>query len=567
MVPGCGFKKLEGCNTCNATTRDVHCDKNSSEQLYGSLQNERIVPARNRSALLETDNTAGDARDLGWSVHVTRSAAECEDDSAQGIRGQLQCTRGVCINKNTPDVSENTFEVDYNDTTQFLFAWHIAAVHHGIEHRWSELSSLSLRTSGWSNRELALVKLLRYKMTKVTPNTYNLFCYEYGNAWSVKSVKSCFCRELQYNKLRQLLCDMGDEYTLQILLQSHASIQELTCLSLGTFQTNLDGMCRALAVKETIAIVRKLGLLRTVQVIVYLDNHNCTTVTILASRQDLIAVQLGLMTQLDAGGHMSHLHQTTVRMRQLFEDPNVFVYEDWRLLSAFAISVARCCDHSGHILANRRICSIAPVPESWANKSSVIVQSIRIAIAKAHFFTDALQVCANLLLEIGHDGSLERAPVSYNPSVFVHAMPMFLDRLFHIAFGPRHPHDHHCCTKRWIVLVDYAIHISVPSGSEHAFICCALTSHPRLSMPYNIVRFVEIDDFFENRIRSLNCTHSTSLIKSQDYDVDRLFELLNAHREYTESTNPSPPQQTGNWLIQQAPPSKRTRFMPFAFGF
>ena len=563
MVQGSGFTQLEGGNECNQTERDVQHNENPPEQLHGSLRNERNGPARDRSMLLETDDIAYDTGDFRRSVHVTQCVSECEDDSAQGTTRQLQSRTQVCINKNTPYMPTSTFELDSADTTEFLFAWHIAAVEHGIEHRWSELSSLSLLTSGWNERQLTLLKFFQYKIAKVRLHTSDLFSYEYGKAWCAKSVNSCFCRELQYNKLCQLLCDVGDEYALHILLQSHALTHELVCLSLGSFQNNLDGMCRALAAKETIAILRKLGLLETVHVIAYLDNHNCTVVTVLVSRPELDSVQLGLMTQLDAGGHISHLYQSNQLMRQLFEDPKAFVHGDWRLLSAFAISVARCCDHSGHLLASRRICSIVAVPDAWADKGGFIVQSIQVAIARANFFTDALQLCANLLLEIDSDGSLEGPPVPCDLSVFVDTTSNFLDQLFHRAFGPRRVNDHHCCTKRWLVLVDHATRISIPSGSEHAFICCVLTSHPRLSIPYNIVRFAEVDNLFENRIRSLHCTQPAKLRESREYDIDRLFELLNAHMEYTESTNQSPPQQTGNWQMQQAPPAKRTCFMPF----
>ena len=136
-------------------------------------------------------------------------------------------------------------------------------------------------TKNWDNRQFALLKVLDSELQKQDKYASDPFCYEYGDGWSADSVDSCFCRELPYNKLRKLLCDVGDEYSLGVLIESNNNIAGLVCLTLGSFQNSLKGMSRALGTKETIAILRKMGMLASARVIVYFDNHNYSVVTIL----------------------------------------------------------------------------------------------------------------------------------------------------------------------------------------------------------------------------------------------------------------------------------------------
>ena len=558
----CG--KLGQKDTRNKEYGDFRECKDSVEQLHRNVWNKRRDCARDRRVLLATNYAEADARDLKRTVHVTKCMQECEDNSAEGITRQLH--RCVCVwfDQDTQDMPAGTHEMGKTDTAKLLFAWHLAAVDCGIEHKWSELLCSLLQTKNWDNKQLTLLKLLEYEMGKIDIRRSDVFCYEYEDTWCAESINSCFCRHIPYDKLRQLLCDIGDEYVLKILIDCHVHTKDLVCLSLGSFPSNSDGICRALAAKETIAIMCKMGLLATAQVIVHFDNHNCTVVTILVSQSELDIVQLGFMTQLDASCRIPHLHSTIESIGKVLTLATTFEHADWRMLSAFAIIVARCCDHSGVELGKSRICSIMPVPRAWAEKGRFIVQAIHTVLANNSYFSDSLQLCANLLLDIKEDGCLDRPTTSCKRAVSKEKMSNFLEQLFSRAFGPRQKNDHHAITRRWLVLVNPVKSISVPSGSEHAFICCALTSHTRLTLPYNIARYIEVDNVFDERIKLLKHKHRVTINHSTAYDMDRVLAEPDGHANSTKLPQPHIHQQTGNWQTQVAPAAKRTCFMPFS---
>ena len=268
-------------DTANRKERNIQERKGAFKQLKRTFGIERINSGGDGSVLLEANYDESNGGDFRRSVRVAECTPKCTDHSKEGITRHLCGSSAERFNQTSPNMRKSTRNLGENDTTRLLFAWHVAALEHGIEHRWLELMCLLQETKNWDNRQFALLKVLDSELQKQDKYASDPFCYEYGDGWSADSVDSCFCRELPYNKLRKLLCDVGDEYSLGVLIESNNNIAGLVCLTLGSFQNSLKGMSRALGTKETIAILRKMGMLASARVIVYFDNHNYSVVTIL----------------------------------------------------------------------------------------------------------------------------------------------------------------------------------------------------------------------------------------------------------------------------------------------
>ena len=94
--------------------------------------------------------------------------------------------------------------------------------------------------------------------------------------------------------------------------------------------------------------------------------------------------------------------------------------------------------------------------------------------------------------------------------------------------------------------------VEVPIGSEHEYVCCALTTHVPLRelkelVPPALLKFIEFDHKVDQRL------HTRAVVLGppihEVYDVDRFFEGLNLHNQYRDqSLNP-----VGKWYTPQAP--------------
>ena len=452
-----------------------------------------------------------------------------------------------------------------DSTGSVLLAWHLAVSGCGIEHTWRDLLCLLRYHETWTQQKFVLIRLLHHAILECAHEA-DPFRYAYDGEWATDAVRGCFCRMLDYQKLRALLCDAGDLYVLEVLLECRKQMAEMVCLSLGYFANDMDGVSRALAAKETVRLLQYMGLLASAQMIVYLDTHGHTTVAVLAERAEVHAVQFGLLIQLDAQQRIEHRHHSILVIMELFKHPAAFRYADWKVLSAFAILIARCCDHSGDLLLHRRICNLAPVPVSWANRGSHAIVALHDIICACPYTKDTIQLCANLLLELDEQGEPTRPPHSAGQAEQTHAphsgsadarataLVDFFDELVAHVFGPRTSSDGHSCDKRWVSMVPQTTCVDVPTGSEHEYICCALTTHIPLCELKQIVspslsKFIEFDQKVDQRLNTRPVASGSPV--REVYDVDQFFEGLNLHRQYNHQAanadgiwhTPDPPQR------------------------
>lgn len=443
-------------------------------------------------------------------------------------------------------------------TGQVLLAWYLAVSSGGSEHTWRELSSMLRYPGKWTSVRFRLISLLSCALSE---RTYcaNSFDYDYGSEWTIASISGCFCRALDYVKLRTMLCDASDLYVVGVLVETRARMTEMVCLSLGSFAQDAGGVSRALATKETLRLMQYIGLMPSARMIVYLDNHGHTTIAILAEQAEVRAVQRGLLVQLDAQQHIGHLYNSVVVMVDLFERPASFGYDDWRVLGAFAILVARCCDHSGELLLRRPICNLAAVPPAWASHGAAVVEALRVVISASSYTKDTIQLCANMLLELDEHGKLPSRPPPAGPACSAPSLRGFFDELSETVFGPRTTRAEHSCGTRWASLVSSTTAVDVPTGSEHVYIWCALTADMPLAELKEAVsqvsKFLELDRKVDTwleaqSIRSIEHTP----VPFDQYDVDALFECLNLRRLYPDVVETS----DGGWRTM-VPASKRQR--------
>ena len=493
----------------------------------------------------------------------------------EGTDGQLCRVDKFGVYEDEACVRDGSIKVGNFDTGEMLLAWHFAAERRGIDHTMTDLSCLVERSGALTVAQWELVLLLHHTISRGCVcnevSRYFGFQHDIVKHWSTASVKACFCRELDYVKLRETLCRAGDVYILQMLIRSRLEIDKLVCMSLGWFKNDANGMCRAIAAKETFKILQDIGFLRSARVIVHHDSHGSSTATILAARSEIEDVQSGFLTQLDAQKRVAHLHESIEIIQQLFEKPSAFEYKDWRPLGAFATLVARCCDHSGELLLQTRLCNLSQVPASWLNKGNIILDTLTVIISTGSYFRDVVQCCANLLLEIDENGGLSKEILRTFDGGPVHAEEVshFFEQITQQIFGERQSTDAHSCKKRWVSLIDHNPSISILPGSEHAFICCALTTHVPMArlaqvVPQSLPRFLAMDQSIESRIKQIFPANGNKRrrISTSDYDPDQLFEALNLHKHYHAPET----DKNGKWSdLASVVVSPSTHFAAFSF--
>ena len=402
MVRG---QKLES----GRSERNVQISEDEAEWIHKVFGDEAKVPGGVGRHVLQTANVGCDVARVGYTPDTARAVQECGRYDTRGAAGEPRRSNLIGFEQNEDHLRKSVGEVGQDSTGRVLLAWHMAVSRCDLEYTWRDLLCLLCDHDTCTGHRFMLIRLLHYAMVDCV-HTVDPFHYAYDTQWAMDSVRSCFCRLLDYHKLRKFLCDAGDLYVLQALVAARTHMVDMICMSLGYFANDMHGVSRALAAKETIRLLQYMGFMPSARMIVYLDTHGHTTVAVLAERAEVHAVQFGLLVQLDAQQHIEHRHHSILLMLELFKDPAAFRYPDWKVLSAFAIVIARCCDHSGDLLLHRRICNLVAVPDSWDTRGSHVIVALADIICTCPYMKDTIQLCANLLLGLDESGEVTCKP-------------------------------------------------------------------------------------------------------------------------------------------------------------
>ena len=133
-------------DTANRKERNIQERKGAFKQLKRTFGIERINSGGDGSVLLEANYDESNGGDFRRSVRVAECTPKCTDHSKEGITRHLCGSSAERFNQTSPNMRKSTRNLGENDTTRLLFAWHVAALEHGIEHRWLELMCLLQET-------------------------------------------------------------------------------------------------------------------------------------------------------------------------------------------------------------------------------------------------------------------------------------------------------------------------------------------------------------------------------------------------------------------------------------
>jgi hypothetical protein len=142
----------------------------------------------------------------------------------------------------------------------------------------------------------------------------------------------------------------------------------------------------------------------------------------------------------------------------------------------------------------------------------------------------------------------------------LHRLPDFFYGLETLVFGQQSSSAVHMVDRRWVSLVPHCINVEIPMGSEHEYICCALTTHMPFTdlekkIPPQLSKFIELDRKIDHRLCTRKFTKNAhwpiepiELDTSGAYDVDHLFEVLNLHQSHCNAVT----NHVGEWHTPHA---------------
>ena len=342
---------------------------------------------------------------------------------------------GNSLDKRKAAVQSLRDKVAGSDSRILVFAWYLQSSEYYERDTWEAIMQIlsAPRAAEWT-----MIALL-YEVTVRDDTSSRYFRYDCTSDWGADCISSCFSRKIEYTKFRKLLCDNADERVLAVLLNGHAKFDDFMCLSLGCVKS----VQRYVALKETLTLLQRIGLVQSIRMIVHKDEHDSTSVTLVTSRRQIDQVQGGLLSQLDMQGRVAHKCNTMRTIADVFDPTKDFC---WRRLSAFAILIARCSGCGGEVLLNSRTCSVAPLPCNYVLDSDAILQALGAAINSGEYLADTVQVCANILLDIGTNGRLMSTHAREAACDVLSLLRMLELREFRDARAPSAP-------TRWLTLV------------------------------------------------------------------------------------------------------------------
>lgn len=555
VVPKRNTKKYTGCNSNDEVKGRVSNEENVFKRVCSIGPSEEGCYRQDGRTVLETECNATDC--TKFCRYSQKHAKHPRGDKQRNLLC-IPAKHSTC-NKDrfkSPEVVMPDWysQVETTDTGIIIFAWYRAMSVLYDSDKWNEMMDIVCNHKAPNTIQWQMIRTLYDVIydTTMIKSTEKMFQFEYASEWTIQCVTSHPCSVIEYSKFLRLLCDNGDERSVAILLRSrHIHGTELACLTLGTFSNDATGIDHAMDVKETISVLNSLGLANSGKLIVHMDPHNSTSITLLIPQKELDEVQIGLMTQLDMQNVIPHSACAIALINDMFTGANTSV----RCLSAFAILIGRCCTHSNLRLLQHSICKIRCTNGQLCHR---ILSTLKRVISTGTYFVDTIQSCANVLLnelKIDHETSC------YNNS----KITLFIDTLGTHAFTATVDVAH---MSRWPSLVSNKYEFELPIGSEHAFMSCIVCAPVAMAcicaiLPNKRCKFIALDKTIRSRLDRIQLPTSVTnqrrtITHFKHYDIDRLLDMLNA------PTSNCTHVQAAWKVVNNVGSSSNSNFVPFS---